>query len=96
MEDEFHDSYNANNVCDWVIDDKGEIAVDFILRQEKLDEDLLRFQKEYGILLNIPKKPVNASKHKAYQKYYSPAEVDYIAKRHQRDIDLFAYSFEAA
>ncbi|NQW15585.1 MAG: sulfotransferase family 2 domain-containing protein [Rhodobacter sp.] len=94
MEDEFHDSYNAKNVCDWVIDDKGEIAVDFILRQEKLDEDLRLFNEEYGILLNIPKKPVNTSKHKAYQKYYSPAEVDYIAKRHKRDIDLFGYAFD--
>ena len=64
MDDEFHKSYNAKNVCDWVIDDKGEIAVDFILRQENLDEDLLRFQDVYEILLNIPKKPVNTSKHK--------------------------------
>jgi len=94
LPDAFRDSYNAKNVCDWVVDTDGSIAVDFLLRQENLDADLRRFQDEYHILLKIPDKPVNTSKHRAYQKYYAPAEVDFIAKRHKRDIDLFGYCFD--
>jgi sulfotransferase famil protein len=95
IKDPAFDLYNARIVSDWVVGEDGKIAVDFILRQESLDTDLRRMQATYGIRLNIPEKPVNTSRHRDYRSYYSCDEVDFIAKRHERDLQLFGYRFDS-
>lgn len=94
IEDPAPDLYNARIVSDWVTGEDGVIAVDYILRQESLEADLRRMQKKYGVRLKIPSKPVNISSHGDYRSYYSNAEVDFIAKRHQHDLQLFGYRFD--
>lgn len=93
MGDEFQETHFAKNVCDWVIDESGKIAVDFILRQERLVEDLVEMQDRFGLYLRIPTEKVNTSRHGDYRMYYSDSEVDFIARRHQRDIEMFGYEF---
>lgn len=94
MGEEFQTTHFAKNICDWLVDETGEIAVDFVLRQERLVEDLLKMQKEYGLYLRIPQQRINTSKHDDYRSYYTDQEADFIARRHRRDIEMFGYTFE--
>lgn len=84
----------TRNVADWVIDESGEIKVDFILRQEQMERDFERFIDTYALQLKIPTKRVNASKHKDYRSYYSDKDAEIIARRHTRDVALFGYTFD--
>jgi len=83
----------THNVCEWVIDESGDIAVDAILRQESLREDFAAMQKKYHIRAKIPQTRVNASEHKDYRSYYTDADIELVARRHARDIELFGYEF---
>lgn len=85
----------GKQVSDWVIDEQGKIAVDHILKQETLVDDLMELIKIHNLMLRLPKKTVNVSnKTQRYQDFYSANDVDKIATRHQKDIKLFGYSFE--
>lgn len=85
----------GKQVSTWVLDEKGQIAVDHILRQENLEHDLRQMANTYNLRLRIPRKPVNVSnKKKHYQDFYTAKDVDKITARHQRDLKLFSYTFE--
>lgn len=84
----------GKQVSDWVLDEKENIAVDHILRQETLAQDLDDMACAYGIRIRLPSQPVNVSSYKKrYQDFYTSEDVDKIAARHQRDIRLFGYEF---
>ncbi len=84
----------VHNVSDWVIDENGKISVDFLMRQETLEEDFAIFIKKYSLRLAAPKKRVNESVHKNYRTYYSDSDAALVARRHERDIALLGYSFD--
>jgi hypothetical protein len=84
---------SVHNVCDWVVDETGKVAVDVVMRQECLEADFQKFIEEYGLRLSVPKKRVNASKHDDYRTYYSDNDAEVVGRRHARDIELFKYSF---
>lgn len=85
----------GKQVSSWVLDEQGNIAVDHILRQETLENDLKQLATTYGLRLHIPRKPVNVSNKKQnYQDFYTARDVDRITARHQRDIQLFGYLFD--
>jgi len=86
--------YYLRQVSDWVLDDKGQIAVDTVLRQEQLHQDMLALREKYGLLIRIPDRRVNVSTKGDFRDAYTSEDVDLIAKRHKRDIDLFGYTFE--
>ena len=85
----------TRNVCEWVVDEAGEIAVDVMMRQEKLEADFQDFIDAYGLRLQVPKARVNTSVHKDFRTYYSDPEVEIVARRHVHDVALFGYSFDA-
>lgn len=84
----------THNVSDWVTDETGAIVVDTVMRQESLEADFQAFIDRYGLRLSVPTRRVNASKHKDFRSYYGPAEVEIVARRHARDLELFGYSFD--
>nr|WP_317055751.1 hypothetical protein [Roseovarius sp. W115]MDV2929338.1 hypothetical protein [Roseovarius sp. W115] len=84
----------GRQVSDWVCDENGKVVVNEILRQETLMSDLEALRDRYGLILRMPKKPLNKfGTGKKYQDYYSDNDVEIIAKRHKRDLALFNYSF---
>ena len=83
----------TRNVSDWVVDETGTIAVDFVMRQERLEADFAGFISQYGLRLAVPAKRVNASAHQDYRSYYRAGDVDIVARRHARDVALFGYGF---
>jgi len=80
------------NQLDYLIDENGNIIVDFIGRFENLEEDFNKIIKK----LNMPelKLPIlNSSKHEDYKKYYNEETKKIIEKRFKKDIDFFKYKF---
>ena len=66
--------------------------MDFVGRYETLAQDYsLVADKVLGSLPPLPH--VNESKHRHYSDYYTPALVEKVARRYQRDIDAFGYVF---
>jgi Sulfotransferase family len=90
------DDYARRQMSDWLIDDDGHLAVKHILRQERLERDLLDFKALFGLRINVKLgRRINASRDAHdYRSAYSTAEADMIARRHARDIALLRYVFE--
>lgn len=85
----------GKQVSDWVVSRQGNVAVNYILRQETLERDLLKMTDKLQLRIKLPKKPVNTSGNGIrYQNYYSAQDVDKITTRHKRDLELLNYSFE--
>ncbi len=85
----------GKQLADWVCDENGEVVITEILRQERLSSDLTALKDRYRLKINVPKTQVNAfSRGKDFRSYYSDNDISAIAKRHQRDLELFGYAFE--
>ena len=82
--------------ADWISDEAGNVMVDEILRQESLQDDIRSLVDRLNLAVTPVHKRVNVSTRDDYRSYYTPDGVDQIAKRHQRDIELFGYSFADA
>lgn len=86
--------YIVRQMSDWFVDEGGAVAVDRVLRQEHLREDLGRMIRELGLFLRPPLFDRNVSSREDYRRFYTDREVERIGARHGRDIALFGYGFE--
>ncbi|TVR36637.1 MAG: hypothetical protein EA392_14735 [Cryomorphaceae bacterium] len=77
---------------DWLIDDSGQLLVDFLARFENLAELEERLVHELDIALSLPH--VNATRRRQYQHYYTPELVALVAEAYAEDIARFDYVFE--
>lgn len=75
----------------FICDEAGEILIDFIGRFESLSQDFNKLCSLLGVTADLPHK--NHSKHMLYREYYTEETKNIIAKRYQRDIELFNYSY---
>jgi hypothetical protein len=76
----------------YVCDRRGKLIVDFIGRFERLHEDFSKICERLQLRAELPK--ANASSHRDYREYYTPATRELVAKNFQRDIQLFGYDFD--
>jgi Sulfotransferase family len=95
-DDEIVDSDGRKNIfrnqIDYLVDDNGEIIVDFVGRFEHLQEDFDEVCRRLGrASVELPR--TNASQHTAYTEYYTPAMVEIVTKHYMRDIERFGYRF---
>lgn len=77
----------------FVTDEQGRLVVDYVGRMELMDKELDYIFHTAG----IDKQPVPhllKTDRKPYDRYYTKATRDLVAKRFARDIDLFGYGFE--
>lgn len=86
--------YIQRQVHEWLIDETGNIRVDRVLRQENLRDDFAAMIAETGILVRPGNRRRNVSNDKDFRSFYTPREVDIIARRHATDCALFGYGFE--
>lgn len=84
----------GNLVSDWVTDADGRIAVNHLFYQERLRADVNAFKAELNLKMTLPKTRKNVSNTEDYRSFYSSADIDKIAKRHARDLDLLGYDFD--
>lgn len=74
-----------------VTDPEGNIILDFVARFESFDRDWEKIQAEIGLRVDLPR--LNRSFHQAYREYYNQTLRDIVARRFERDIDLFGYQY---
>lgn len=81
------------NQLDYITDDHGKILVDFVGRFERLqcDFDTVVEKIEPKHMVSLPR--INASKHRHYAEFYTPALIQVVTDRFARDIEAFGYKF---
>lgn len=85
----------ARNQLDYLLDEHGNISVDFIGRLENFQADVETLLEKIEISPNnIKLSKKNKSKHNHYSQYYSPETRDIVEQLYQRDIEHFGYEFE--
>lgn len=80
------------NQADYLTDEQGRMAADFIGRFETLNDDFA----ELCVRIGLPKIKLshrNRSKRNCYRNYYTDKSKKIIAARFEKDCDLFGYSF---
>lgn len=91
-ENDCHKSF-AFNQADYLVDENGNLAIDFVGRFETLAADMSDVFRRLGIKrAKLPKK--NTSRHVHYSEYYTPDTRDLVARRFEKDIEMFNYSFD--
>jgi len=94
---------------EYIINENGEIEVDFIGKYENLHEDWRRLCGEIGInknkweqrgsevtlsdTLTLPHLNANLTPRKHYRNYYTDIEIDMVYNLYKKDIEMFDYEF---
>lgn len=76
---------------DYVCDAEGNVIVDFIGRQEQLEDDLKIVCERLNIKTELAK--FNVSRTDSYQNYYNGSSRRMIEEAYRSDIDMFGYEF---
>lgn len=72
---------------------KGQFVVDWLNRNETLDQDLSDFAREFGFLfIRQPKQRVGNGGN--YKKYYTDSLIELVQETWGRELKLFGYSFD--
>ncbi len=84
---------NPMNQHEFLINEKGKIGIDKIIKLENIEKELEILKKTFGIEGKTPK--VNKSKRpkKNYKLMYDEEMKDIIYKKFNKDINLFNYDF---
>lgn len=81
-----------SDMTSFITDDQGRVAVDFVGRFERLEEDFAYICDRIGI--DRPLSHENRSERAAsYRDYYTPETRAIVAKHFARDIERFGYEF---
>jgi len=75
-----------------LFDENGNCMVDYILRVECLDNDLLDFCSILNIIPNFGRK-VNDSIHDDYRIYYTDRLIDIVNQKCKKELNMFGYDF---
>ncbi len=76
----------------FILDDNGELMVDFLGRFERFKEDVLKVLEKLSIDVdNIPHRM--KSKRKSYDSYYDSESMEMLQSIYQVDIEAFGYTF---
>jgi hypothetical protein len=76
----------------WLQSEEGEEVVDFVGRQERLDEDFARVAEIIGVPPELPRLN-RSSRHRPYWEEYDPQTAEFVAERFRADIERFGYEF---
>lgn len=91
---QYHIDTSLSLQSDYVVDLHGNLIVDFIGRNEQIEDDFLHVCRHLGLpLQNLPGKRVS-TRAKDYRAYYDSHSVDLVSQHFAADIALFNYQFD--
>lgn len=76
----------------FVLNDNGDLIVDFLGRFENFREDSNYIFERLNIQIDLPHS--NATTHSHYSDYYDSESMEMVAELYQQDIHFFGYQFE--
>lgn len=78
---------------EFVVNEAGELLVDFVGRYETLQKDFETVCTRVGIIkCSLPHR--NQSAHNDYREYYTPQTKAWVARAYKEDVDFFGYQFD--
>jgi chondroitin 4-sulfotransferase 11 len=79
---------------EYITDDSGELAVDFVGKYENIQDDMKfvcnKINTQYKI---VPFINVNINRERDYKKYYDAQSINFVKKHFEKDLDYFKYTF---
>jgi len=84
------------NQLDWLLDENGKLAVDYVMKLESLEDDLAELGRRTQGRLRFEGRRLNAnpaSKSASYRDMYDEESKERIAQLFRRDIEYFGYEF---
>jgi sulfotransferase famil protein len=79
---------------DFLVDEHGQLLVNFVGRFERIDADFREICQRLGIC--APLKSLNNSRHDDYRTYYDRRAIQLVADSFRDDIERFEYTFDQA
>lgn len=84
------------NQLDWLCDESGRVAVDYVYKLEDLDEAVTEIKNRTDGRIQLERRRENYNPHsqsRSYRDVYTEETRNMIAKRFEKDIDYFKYTF---
>jgi hypothetical protein len=78
---------------EWLVDDRGELATDFVGRYESLERDTSTIAERVGFVA-LPLTRSNTSEHEPFPHYYDEPTRALVARAYRNDFELFGYDPE--
>ena len=80
--------FHAHSQRSWVVDEKNQIAVDSVLRFDRLKEDFSVLMKKWGLPeVELPCK--NSTKHKPFSEFFDRSLSNFVFYHYQEDFKLW-------
>lgn len=79
----------------YLMDEKGELLVDYVGRFENLQNDFSEICSKIGVRSELQEVNITRSRQKRdYRAYFTDRSRELIGETYARDVDFFGYSFE--
>jgi hypothetical protein len=79
------------DMSSYLVDDDGELLVDFVGRFERIEEDFAEICRRLQVSATLTHE--NKGDHLGYREYYTPETSELVARHYARDIERFGYEF---
>lgn len=86
--------YITKQLTDFLVDEDGKLAMDRVLRQEDLENELRAMVADLNLAITVKPGRFNESEHGDYRSYYDDDAAAIVARRHKDDLRLFGYDFD--
>ena len=95
-DDRDHSPYHGHRFCqlDFLTDERGDIAVDFVMRFERRRDDFRRLRERSGIDLDADVHLMRTATEPGYARHFTPDTRRMVAELYAPDIEAFGYSFD--
>ena len=89
-----HGSNKVTFLYDWILDENGNVFMDFVGKLENINEDSKIILNKIGLpYTDIPTVNVNKMNDKPYREVYDLATRNFVEKNFAKDLEYFEYEF---
>lgn len=88
-------SNRLTQLYDWIVDENGEVFIDFIGKLENIDNDTVTILEKIGLPSNIKVPVLNTNKMNSlpYREVYDAKTRAFVEKNFKKDLEYFEYEF---